>query len=84
MANIYHYVFTVTCPNNSRVILYDLEIVHKDMVMVEDIIAACSELPSCFQEEIADRLYERFGGYQVIKAHHHGVNVETRRGEQIV
>jgi len=80
MTNIYRHWFTVKCPNNDQIITYFLELQQTEMIMVEEIVKFCSDFPSCYQEEIANRLHEKFGGYQIIKGHHHGIDVETRRG----
>jgi hypothetical protein len=83
--NIYRHRFTAPCCNNGIVVIYDLELAVEDAVciMVEDIQAACIEaadLPKPYHENIADFLFARFGGSQIIKAHHHGTDIETRRG----
>ena len=54
---------------------------YRDPITVEEIMAVCAEFEAEYHEEIADALFQRFGGVQILKAHHHGVDVETRRGE---
>lgn len=78
--NIYRKSFTAACPNNGFIIAYFLEIQHRNVLMVEDINDATMERSSSYHEAIADELWERFGGVQVLKAHHHGVDIETIRG----
>lgn len=83
-ANVYRQRFTAPCCNNGLVVIYDLEIETESdrFIMVEDIQAACVEaaaLPKPYHENIADFLLGRFGGWQVIRAHHHGTDIETRR-----
>lgn len=83
--NIYRQRFTAPCCNNGLTVIYELDLRTKDdvVVMVEDIQAACIEaatLPKPYHENIADLMFERFGGFQIIKAHHHGTDIETRRG----
>jgi len=76
--NIYFHEFTSTCPNNGAVIAYELEIQSNTVIMVEEIIAACA-VDMTYHEELADRLYERFGGIQSMVAFHHGVRIQTVR-----
>jgi len=81
--NIYRYRFWVPCPNNGRAISYTLKLETGRTIMVEDIIAAGEHaltLEKPYHENIADMLYERFGGEQGLRAFHHGVEIETRRG----
>lgn len=80
--NTYIYAFELDCPNNGERIAYKVEIVARRTIMVENIVSFFSSLTSAFHEDIADKSYETFGGFQIITAHHHGVNVETRRGRQ--
>lgn len=79
--NIYRYRFFCHCPNNGQIIEYSLEIHHTEMVQVEHIVKACALHKNTFHEAIADALVARFGGYQILKAHHHGVDIETWRGK---
>lgn len=78
--NFYHHVFTVRCPNNRVLIRYSLLIETLDTIMVEKIIDAC-RVKSAFHEALADRLHHKFKGRQVLCAYHHGVWIETRRGD---
>ncbi len=80
--NIYRFNFEVDCPNNDQRIAYQVEIQSARTIMVENIAGYFLSLTSAFHEDIADNAYQRFGGQQIIKAHHHGVGVETRRGEE--
>lgn len=84
MKNIYRHKFYSACPNNSQVIAYDLEISTDKMVQVEHIVTACALHAKDYHEAIADALHARFGGYQVLKAHHHGVDIETQRGGYVL
>ncbi len=77
--NIYRHKFYSVCPNNSAIIAYELEIATTDVIQVEHIVTACAIEKSSFHEDIADRLAERFGGQQTLRAHHHGVDIESRR-----
>lgn len=79
--NIYRYQFVSTCPVNGASIIYSLEIRATAIVRVEHIVTACQLHPRDFHETIADALFERFGHVQILKAHHHGVDIETVRGE---
>lgn len=84
--NIYRQRFVAPCCNNGLSVIYDLKLTVKadEFIMVENIQAACAEAAKQeqpYHENIADYLYDRFGGHQVITAHHHGTDIETRRGE---
>jgi len=80
--NKYTRQFVSMCPNNNQSIIYTLEIeTDGKMIPVEHIVTATALLQKGFHESIADELHERFGGHQVLKAHHHGVDIETVRGE---
>jgi hypothetical protein len=76
--NRYDHTFAATCPNDSRTIIYHLTIKTEDMVKVEDIEAACF-FGTAYHEAIADRLIEKFGGRQTIRAMHQGVHIKTTR-----
>lgn len=79
--NIYTAKFKATCPNNGLIISYTLRIETADKIMVETIIAACHMKPSGYHEDIADGIYARIGaGRHTLRAYHHGVHIETRRG----
>jgi hypothetical protein len=79
--NIYRHQFVVACPANSKAIIYDLEILSQKMIYVEKIVIACAVWQSEYHEKMADSLAYQFPDtYQVLKAHHHGVDIETRRG----
>lgn len=80
MSNIYRHQFVSRCPNNQQPIVYALEIETDAMVRVEHIVTAARVNECAFHEVIADDLHARFGGRQTLKAHHHGVDIETRRG----
>jgi hypothetical protein len=78
--NVYTLLFTTVCPVNSLPVQYELEVTSVHRIMAEDLQAACAELKTGLHEDIADKLYERFGGRQSLKAFHHGVDIFTRRG----
>jgi hypothetical protein len=50
------------------------------MIPVEHIVTATGMIKKGFHEEIADQLHTQLGGRQILKAHHHGVDIETVRG----
>lgn len=80
--NIYRHKFVATCPNNGDIIFYEIEIQSSSLIQAEHITtqaALCRAEPT-YHERIADSFFERFGGQQIIKANHHGVEIETRRG----
>ncbi|PYC35121.1 hypothetical protein DMX05_21610 [Pseudomonas soli] len=78
-SNTYRHTFTATCTGDGEVIVYSLEIRSLQMIRVEQIKTATSLIKQCWHEQIADQLAERFGGDQVIKAVHQGVEIETVR-----
>jgi hypothetical protein len=78
--NIYRHQFVSHCPNNGKPIIYSLEIETDSVIQVEHIVTACALQKHAYHEAIADELHQRFDGRQIIKAHHHGVDIETRRG----
>jgi len=81
--NTYKYNFEIECPNNNNQrIAYRVEITVDRVIMVENIASFFLSYTAAYHEEIADASYETFGGYQVITAHHHGVDVETTRGRK--
>ncbi|MDN4061160.1 hypothetical protein QPK31_23350 [Massilia sp. YIM B02769] len=78
--NIYTRQFVAACPNNSQPIIYTLRIEVADrMIQVEHIVTATALIKQGYHEQIADELHRRFGGRQVLRAHHHGVDIETIR-----
>lgn len=77
--NIYRHQFVSLCPNNDLPIVYSLEIETEKVIYVEHITTATALHKKAFHEAIADDLLARFGGKQVLKAHHHGVDIETTR-----
>jgi hypothetical protein len=78
--NIYRHRFSATCPANGRIVEYSLEIRACRMILAEDIVKACGQVKRAYHEQIAETLYNKLGGFQVLTAHHHGVDIETRRG----
>jgi len=76
--NVYTQHFRATCPNNGRTVDYVLRIESQRTIMVEDIQAAVSDLNG-YHENFADKLFAQFGGRQMMRAHHHGTDVETIR-----
>lgn len=77
--NAYSTEFFAQCPNNGARIKYSLRIETASVVSVEEILAAVDLIDQKFHEEIADDLFGRFGGRQTLRAHHHGVDIETVR-----
>ncbi len=77
--NIYRHKFTAQCPVNGQEVQYELTIETDSMVSVESITKGCAFEAPIFHEEIAGHSIKLFGGRQTLKAHHHGVDIETRR-----
>lgn len=78
--NIYRHQFVCICPQNKKPIIYDLEVQADHMIMVEHIVVACQVYQQQYHEALADHLQKHLGGKHVLKAHHHGVDIETLRG----
>jgi len=79
--NIYRHQFVVQCPANRQAIIYQLEVRSEKMIYVEKIVIACQMWAQEYHEKIADALALQFPGTeQILRAHHHGVDVETQRG----
>lgn len=79
-SNCYSHKFTAICPVNGEAILYDIEIQSADVIMVEEITAFFRGLKDpVFHEALADQLYAAFGGFQIMVATHHGVDIRTER-----
>lgn len=78
--NTYEKQFIAKCPNNGEMILYQFRLEVKNrMVMVEHINTACALHKTGYHEDIANALFERFGGVQTLKARHDGVDITTER-----
>lgn len=77
--NIYRYSFTATCPVDQAAIEYRLQIEIGSVIKAESIVTECTFDRPVFHEDVADRLFECFGGHQTLSATHTGVEIETRR-----
>lgn len=80
MVNKYAYRFVNTCPVNNRPVQYHLVIESLVTIEVEKIMEKCAGFAPGFHETIADELHAEFAGHQTLRAHHHGVDIETQRG----
>ena len=78
--NRYQLSFSARCPVNGRAVRYDVTVETPSgrTIMVEDLQAACA-VEETLHEPLADALFVRFGGRQVITALHHGVRITTVR-----
>jgi hypothetical protein len=79
--NKYEYQFVAVCPENGAFVSYSLVIFHEQTILVEHIKTACALHRTGYHEAIADDLYARFGGSQIMKADHHGVLITSLRGK---
>lgn len=79
--NTYRLTFAATCPNDGELIVYKLEIKTDKVIYVEHLKAETALIKSGIQEQIADRLQQRFGGEQTMVAVHQGVEIETLRAQ---
>jgi hypothetical protein len=80
--NVYQHVFYANCPDNDLPIRYSLTIQTHQMINVFEIAKPLNNIESAYQEDIADLLFAKFGGYQKIEAYHHGFSIVTIRSEQ--
>lgn len=82
--NIYSTTFFCKCPVNKARIQYDLTISIDKTIGVEELLEHIEKwYADGFHERIADDLHVKFGGHQVLKAFHHGVNITTIRGKEL-
>ncbi len=77
--NTYKTKFLVRCPINNEEISYKFEIKINKKILVEEILDFLDKFDVGFHEEIADELFEKFGGVQKMSAIHHGVVINTER-----
>lgn len=81
--NIYRATFIAMCPSNGARVQYHLEIEvpAATTIRVEEINEALllEEFQQGYHEEFADQFAARFPGKQTLRAHHHGVDIETIR-----
>jgi hypothetical protein len=77
--NIYEHYFSAKCPVNGDMIDYHLTIESSEMIEVEKIVDATDDLQEGYHEIFADQLIALLGGFQIITAHHHGVDIKTMR-----
>lgn len=77
--NTYRTQFFARCPANGIRITYNLTISTGLVIEAEKIIDAVERIEEGMHEDIADRLLNELGGQQVLKADHHGVQIETIR-----
>lgn len=77
--NIYIQRFFATCPRTKARVEYRLTIETHETIFVEDIQECVGAIKDDYHEAIAEQLHERFGGNQVLEAHHHGTDIRTLR-----
>lgn len=77
--NRYSTEFFAFCPANGVRVKYELTIRTDRMIEVEEIVNKVTLHHRGYHEDIADQLYECFGGLQVLHAYHHGVTIKTIR-----
>lgn len=79
--NAYTLKFFAPCPTNDVRIEYRwrLELAH--VAQVEDLISHAESYARhpVYHEALADDLWRKYGGRQVLTADHHGVTIETHR-----
>ena len=78
--NVYTLQFKARCPVDGTVIDYDWTIYTAHVYMAEELRRVADSLGEGLHENMADALFDRFGGRQRLKATHAGdVHIETRR-----
>lgn len=81
--NTYRVEFFAKCPSNGVRIKYDLTIEAPAgrVLMAEHILMHVESLTGrpAFHEQLADHLARLLPGRQTLRAHHHGVDIETVR-----
>lgn len=76
--NTYQTQFIARCPSDGERILYDLELITDQMVMVERINETLDEITEDYQESIAQRIGEAFPHCAVtLRAKHQGVHITS-------
>lgn len=78
--NKYVIEFVSQCPNDGTNVTYNLIIESKRMILLEDLNDFINE--NCltgFHEQMADELFDRFGGCQYMQANHNLGFIETTR-----
>lgn len=81
--NIYRHMFFAVCPDNDEIISYRLTIKTGKMINVSEIDSRTDSYDRGYHEQLADDLHKAFGGLQVLKARHHGTDIETVRGSLV-
>lgn len=77
--NVYTHRFSAVCPANAQSISYTFKLTTEWLVKVEEIQKTFPDNLTKFHEELADQLYAKFGGEQVLEAWHHGTHIRTQR-----
>lgn len=77
--NIYKHWFVAICPNDGEHIYYRLQIRTPKTILVEHIRTATALIKKGFQEQIADQLFDQFGGDLRLFGTHQGVEIESVR-----
>lgn len=77
--NIYKSEFFCICPNNNIRVKYHISIETDKTILVEKIVDEINSIHNGFHEDIADYLFNRFGGKQILSADHHSVKITTIR-----
>ena len=78
--NIYEVSISSLCPINGRPVDLHIRLETQNVVMVETLLSFLEDIKNNLHEELADKLYKKFGGKQVVKGFHHGVWITTERG----
>lgn len=78
-SNEYKMSFYVRCPSDKELIKYSLSLTTDVTIMVESLIEFVKQIEEDYQENIADRLFKKFGGISVLSATHQGVTIITTR-----
>ena len=78
--NIYRLTFTAKCVHDNSLVEYAWTVHSGFTIMAEELRRIADGIREGLQEDIANQLFDRFGGQQVLVATHAaGVTIETLR-----
>jgi hypothetical protein len=81
--NIYSITFRGRCPRNNELITYHLTIQtqKQEIILAENLEEFTKSLDDLLHEDMADRLFEKFGNKQCLVAKHGNTTIKTFREE---
>jgi hypothetical protein len=81
--NIYSITFRGRCPRNKELITYHLTIQtqKQEIILAENLEEVTGSLDDLLHEDMADKLFEKFGNKQCLVAKHGNTTIKTFREE---